>query len=154
LRNIFEITLRGLGGQVVDATLPRRQRFWLGVAGKKRVTSRKRAPLARCLSDCRRMPGKGVASGSPAGDGTSRLPCKRENTTISHPTPYPRSPLSVSSHLWSAPHGGGAGERCIADLDVERFLAVGVQERLQLRGVIDQARACVCRAGHRGQHAL
>jgi hypothetical protein len=53
-----------------------------------------------------------------------------------------------------ARHGGSAGECCVADLDVQRFVAVGVEERLQLRGVIEQAPARERRARHPGHHPL
>ena len=63
-----------------------------------------------------------------------------------------RSPCP--SGFWLAPYGGGAGECCVAELDVQRLVAVGVKERLELRGVLEQAGARVRRAGHAAQDAL
>ena len=58
------------------------------------------------------------------------------------------------SGLWGAPHALGAGERLLAELDVQRLVVVGVKERLQLGGVLEQARARQRCTRHPVQHAL
>ena len=103
---------------------------------RKLYAPRPRRPRRRAISPTHRHGPHGPAGNPPpsAARRAARSPC--------------------SSGFWLAPYGRGAGECCVADLDVQRFLAVGVKERLQLRGVLEQARARVRRAGHPAQHAL
>jgi len=68
--------------------------------------------------------------------------------------PRRRQARCVLSGLAGAPDAFGAGERLLAELDVQRLIAVGVNERLQFGGVLEQARARQRRTRHPAQHAL
>ena len=111
-----------------------------------------RAAQAKPIEEALRSP---AAANPPARESHPRTVAVLPTPPLNHALRRaPSGSVSVSSGFWLAPYGGGAGECCVADLDVQRFLAVGVKERLQLRGVIEQARARVRRAGHPAQHAL